>query len=394
MDWLEDCCEPAKVRKKIKYREDAPNLMTTTKCPLQNITNNNTLISKINETVVDINKIVIHAYNFLKLYLLHLYDNNLEFPYIDEKFVMLLFKIIGKRKDMRGRQSGEETKNTSIKLVKFFNDEYKKCITDEDIICNTKYNFILAYEAIDVIKNIENNITEHFVDNVNRFINTTFNVKQEIEKINKKNISDEKKKEERKVFYDEIRKIKTDLLTECDELTSLKKYHVWIKQHKKHILTRANIEKGTVNYDVCVYPQEYLKASIYLNKQFALINTKNDDDKQLKLFHPVPLRTNIIPKFMTIDTASLINLCIEEDSIKYLSDIETYQKKLWNDNFLTHKREFIHNGYSFHHMIKTDGLTACILFIRVNKDYKPIKITKIMQKTSQNKRRSSIYRKY
>ena len=72
-----------------------------------------------------------------------------------------------------------------------------------------------------------------------------------------------------------------------------------------------------------------------MNKQFALINTKNDDDKQLKLFHPVPLRTNIIPKFMTIDTASLINLCIEEDSIKYLSDIETYQKKLWNDNFLT-----------------------------------------------------------
>ena len=43
-------------------------------------------------------------------------------------------------------------------LQLFFDKEFKDCVIDTDIVCSTKLNYILAYEAIDMVKNIENTI--------------------------------------------------------------------------------------------------------------------------------------------------------------------------------------------------------------------------------------------
>ena len=45
------------------------------KTSLKNVAKNNFVISKINDAVSMSNKIVIHSLQFLKLYLIHLYDN-------------------------------------------------------------------------------------------------------------------------------------------------------------------------------------------------------------------------------------------------------------------------------------------------------------------------------
>ena len=53
-------------------------------------------------------------------------------------------------------------------------------------------------------------------------------------------------------------------------------------------------------------------------------------DKDIKLFNAVPLRTDIKPKYITLDTSCLINLLIEENSIEYLKNVKKYKKEIWN----------------------------------------------------------------
>ena len=58
--------------------------------------------------------------------------------------------------------------------------------------------------------------------------------------------------------------------------------------------------KKSIHYDIKVRPFEYLNGMLYMNSVL--------EKQENKLFQPLPLRNNIIPKHIIIDTASLINL--------------------------------------------------------------------------------------
>ncbi len=94
------------------------------------------------------------------------------------------------------------------------------------------------------------------------------------------------------------------------------------------------------------------------------------------MFYVLPLRTRIIPNYVTFDTASIISLLIEKDTIGYLSKIKLKQKEVWNKFFRTNKRVFKKNDYQFNYMIKTDGVACSILFVKIDSDNNPIKISK------------------
>jgi hypothetical protein len=75
--------------------------MKTNKDNINNVLrDNDLLLSIINEITIRTNKIVIHSYQFLKLYLLHLYENNQSFPVLDKEYICDIFKVITKRKKM------------------------------------------------------------------------------------------------------------------------------------------------------------------------------------------------------------------------------------------------------------------------------------------------------
>ena len=94
-----------------------------------------------------------------------------------------------------------ETQELLNKLRTFYKEHYKKCIIYDDIMNDAKLNFIIAYEAIDIVKNINNNISEHFIDYVNKFVNVSFNIKEKIKNITKnKDLTDTKKKQQKKKF--------------------------------------------------------------------------------------------------------------------------------------------------------------------------------------------------
>ncbi len=375
----------SEVKPKVKFKEKH-ELMIVNKTPLKNIIKSDKLLNKINDTVILINKITIQACQFINLYLIYLNDNKLDFPDLNTKFIMAVVKTITIRDDTRGKPPSDETKILLEKLKLFYNQYYKQCIKEEDIMNDTKLNFIMAYEAIDIVKNIKNNITEHFQDYVNKFVNQSFEIKSIIKDINSRDWDKDTKKEVKNGIYSDIRKVKNDLLRTDNKLESDEFFHDWVKKHKPNILTKDKFTKNSVEYDICSNPEDYFKSLMYMNKELEIINEerKRDNKNEFKLFQVVPQRTNIKPCYICLDTASLINLTIEEDSIKYLNNIELYQESIWNNNFKTNKKEFKRKGYQFNYMIKTDGIGCSVLLIKLING-EPIDINNKLQKEVKQK---------
>jgi hypothetical protein len=146
-------------------------------------------------------------------------------------------------------------------------------------------------------------------------------------------------------------------LNETDEIFSN-----WKLTHLSNIL--PNEIKKSIHYDIKVRPFEYLKGMLYMNSVL--------EKQENKLFQPLPLRNNIIPKHIIIDTASLINLfCPEKDKEgnkvkkgELLSNVKDNQNEVWS-NFINLKDKIFKNKYyKFHNQIQTDGISCCLLFIR------------------------------
>ena len=111
----------------------------------------------------------------------------------------------------------------------------------------------------------------------------------------------------------------------------------------------------------------------------------NDDKKQIRLFNVLPLRTNIISKNICIDTCGLIcNFLGDESTSNYLINYKkeaNMQFNLWNRFFNLNKRVFKKGQkYKFSNMIRTDGVSCCILFVRVDINGKPLSKTYLNKK--------------
>ena len=123
-----------------------------------------------------------------------------------------------------------------------------------------------------------------------------------------------------------------------------------------------------------------------MNKELEKLNNERiqEEKEQFKLFQVIPQRTSIKSNYICIDTASLINLVIEENSLEYLNNVEKYQKELWEKHFNIKQKEFKRKGYQFNYMIKTDGVGSSVLLVKlVNGE--PVEITTKMQRELKKK---------
>ena len=240
----------------------------------------------INDAVIRTNKIVFHTYNFLKLYLLYLYDKNKKFPGIDVDFVYTIMGIVSIRSDARGRPASEEKQNIILKLNSFYNKHYRFLIIEDDIVSDDKLSYVLKnYECVDIVKNINNNIKEHFPQYVRKYVNTYFDINQKIINIkSNKELSDLEIKEEIRNITQSYNKIKYDLLPiNKESYTSNKKYHKWINETKQKIMPYTNYHKNSIYYDLEVNPQNYIKSMITINKEIQKM--AEEKEIEFKLFH-------------------------------------------------------------------------------------------------------------
>ena len=376
-----------KKRKKKENIEKYFDHMKTVKNSIKNIikpkkfSDKRTLHNILQDAVYRTNKIIIHTYNFIKLYILYLYEKNEDLPIIDKMFVKIITRIVSTRNDKRGGKPNQKYLEITNELIKFYNEYYRKSIDEIDITNDDKLASILSYECEKIVTCIDTNIKEHFIDHFRRLINIKFNLKDKISKINSnKKLTLDAKKELRNKIYEEFRNIKNDILNvENDELSSPEKYHGWIEKNKYSIIPeKESYSKNSVYYDVKCSPQDYLKGMIFINKKLNKL--------KMKLFNVLPLKTRIIPGYVTIDTNVVSNLLMKTDPKKYRTKIIAKKKKIWAQAFNTDKKVFKKKGYVFNGMIQTDGVACSILFVKADRKGNPIKISKAKKKQMKNKK--------
>ena len=314
-----------------EFRSTEKSAYTTIKTTLKSVLHNhNDVQPVITNLVFEMNDLMIHSYQFIRLYVLKCYNNKQPLPEINEKFILYCIKVLGEKTN-----TGRPEKDTSMleTLQEFYDKEYQPLLNHEKTSLKHKSN-ILPYLATQLHTSLSNNTQERFIQHFLRFINKTTT----------------KITEDKAVLF----KFKKQLL-ECNEETDMM-FDEWKTTHLPNIL-HINIKKS-VYYDVKVNPFDYLKGMLYMNA----VLEKEDH----KLFQPLPLRNNIIPKHIILDTACIVNLFSLEGKTKteLFKAIKENQYDIWNNLLKLQHKTFKSKYYQFHYQIQTDGISCSLLFIR------------------------------
>jgi len=314
-----------------EFRSNEKSAYTTIKTTLKSVLYNHKEVQPvITNMVFEMNDLMIHSYQFIRLYVLKCYNDNQPLPEINEKFILYCIKVLGEKTN-----TGRKEKDTSMldTLQEFYDKEYQPLLNHEKTPLKNKSN-MLPYLATQLHTSLSNNTQEHFIQHFLRFINKTTN-----------DITEDKA-----VLF----KFKKQLL-ECNKETDTI-FDDWKHTHLPNILPE-NIKKS-VHYDVKVSPFDYLKGMLYMNA----VLEKEDH----KLFQPLPLRNNIIPKHIILDTACIVNLFSLEGKTKteLFKAIKENQYDVWNNLLNLKHKTFKSKFYQFHYQLQTDGISCSLLFIR------------------------------
>jgi len=334
------------IKEKTPYR--------TVKTSLKSIIKDQEISQKINDLVVKCNHIVVDTYMFIRLYCLYLYHTGNEIPDLDDKFISYCMMNLGER-DNRGKKPA----NTKLlqELATFYEKEFQPIFNHQkfDIRC---MSYTLPYICQTMETCLSVNLKEHFVKRLLRFINI-FASKYYDEKI----VSNDPKAKKEMIW--KLKKAITD--NKYDDIPEPLKS--WFSKHHIHILPKT-FEKS-ISYDCKVNPYKYIKYSFYMNQKYeeyndSLISSSSDSINYdlIKLFQPLSLRKTNVPRYITIDTATLINIFSEKGTKgKLLQTLKENQELIWNDYFRMDKKVF-HGSkeYSFNYTLQTDGIGVSLLF--------------------------------
>jgi hypothetical protein len=362
------------------------NFLKIIKNPVMEV--NNTFGEILIDAVTRTNKIVTHTYQFLKLFYLYLLEPTtflikpLSIPTLNVQLIRTIMNTITKKVEKTGSKPLSNALTRQIQYV--YDNYYKQTIIPSDIISRDSLKYILNYEEKDIIKNISTNIKEHFASHLLFFIKVFFKFDKQIEKIKKQKLEDSEKKIELQKIYTEYNNVCKDVTNvKNDILISNKKHHneiIWMKN--TFIPSKKIFLKKSIFYDVKAKPLDYIFHMIVLNKKLEEINEiiiqnhlknkKKGKPPIYKLFNALPLRTEIIPKYITLDTAGLIALFTKKNKAYNLKNLTKVKDSIWSKFFKIDKKSFRRNGYKFNHMIKTDGIGTSIVLIKVDKKGNPI----------------------
>jgi hypothetical protein len=186
-------------------------------------------------------------------------------------------------------------------LTTFYKEHYSKTIIDGENLYYDKLSYILAYEAIDMITNSNNNIQEHFIDHLHKYVNIVFDVKKQRDEITKANKDKKLRKQLHKALYEDINKVKKDLVS-FDTLTSNEKYHKWIIEQRIKLFPNKNkFEENNIYYELSHYFNSTTRNfEVYLGTNY---NANNID---WTLFIPGSFKTSNSEKKIIMDDTILI----------------------------------------------------------------------------------------
>jgi hypothetical protein len=149
---------------KLNQKKDIFIIKTSLKSILNDYDKNFILV---NQLVIDSNEYVIRTYQFMRLYFLYCYYNNIDFPEIDRTTILYFMRALS-IKDNRGVKPVNI--NFQNKLDEFYELEFK------NLINKPKFNFtrkthLISFLAEQIFTGFKNNIKEHFITRFRHFMN-------------------------------------------------------------------------------------------------------------------------------------------------------------------------------------------------------------------------------
>jgi len=339
--------------------KEPPDLISsnyrTIKVPLKKVLKHYNIIQpKFEESILRVNQFATIGYEFIKLYVLHLFQNKLELPKINKALVTKIFNLIG-----RGSNKGRKCKVSSDTITTFYNETFSKIYPTK--LDSSHLSYVLPILNDEMLRCFETNIKTHFLKYLCKYINVL--IKYPL--VNTVKMS-KLTKEERKVQYQginkEIRDIKNDIITMKIEKSN-EKHHQFIKDTIS-LFPKDNIKKNNLIYNVKASPQQFIQVSLILNKKI--------EEFGKRCYQVFPQRSNFIPKSITLNTSGLIEVINDTKKeiygigySKMNNNAKKYQKQAWRTILkLENKQLFNHRDYIFYNQIQTDGISCNLLFIR------------------------------
>lgn len=322
-----------------------PDKYKVIKIPLKSIIRDDRLTPKLLDAVVRSNKLIIHVYQFIRLWILKRYHDSKIIPEITKDIIQMVFKALT-IKSVGPNPKGENEKYYE-EFKEFYETEYKK-LGYNNKLDGTHLSQIIGYTSTEMVTAIENNIKANFLNYIKRFVNVSYyNIHKKI----LEDCIDSNKSTLKRDLKKELHIVKQDLIN--NTMLSDSKYHKWISLHRRNILPMdtTTVSQGDINSD----PQKYIKCMIYMN-----VKLESLDGKLCQFF---PLRKNIVPKYIPIDTKSIVEIFVDENPIEYLSNITKYEKVVWNKYFRLSNPVFKLKHYTFNNYITTDCYSVSIHFL-------------------------------
>lgn len=339
------------------------------KCKLKNIIKDESILQTINDHVKTIDKIVMRAYIFIKMYVLNLYEKKETLPDItDVDFISMVIRAITIN-DPKGANMNDNNKILLEKLELFYESHFKPIFGKKYVAIGLSQ--ILGFVKIQMTTAYTNNITMNYVKYINNYMFSVFDsmFKDEYIKLDNKN-----KKEFKKELKKQINIGINDILdgNVCGTFENMKSKDLmkkWIIENiNKIVPENTDYSKKGLENELEKNPMKFFEKMIYMNVELEKI--------QRKMFNCFPLRTSLVPSNIDIDTMSIITLFINQKKeevdkqgiSKVLKDNMTIMyDRIWGEIVDLNASQFKWNKqYKFDHHIITDGVEVTILFRHID----------------------------
>jgi hypothetical protein len=236
---------------------------------------------------------------------------------------------------------------------------------------------VLDYAATEIITSFENNVKANYVKYVDVLVAVECGKNKEIKRI-RATMSQEDGKREIGKLLRKLRELREDLLN-VDGADFKTEDHELIYGLKRTVLPAKGVyKKNSVYYDIHCNPLDYVMPMVRMMRRVEADNGK--------LLNAIPLNTSFVPRHITLDTSVLVRLfddvaeTLETTKTELSHKLQANKPAIWGVLFCLNKSIF-HNSsnsrYMFDYMIKTDGVSCCV--VQVRKDVAIAQKTKRMR---------------
>jgi len=318
-------------------RSDHTTVKTSLKKIIRNYPQNFPII---NQLVLEAQEIVVQTYLFLRLYLLHLFHQGEILPEINSQFILYCLRTLGTRAP-QGKKSADG--DLQQKLQHFYQEQFQPLLGDRPPFSLRNKSYLIPYLAQKIETGFHNNLRNHFLTRFRRYLNRTLPTQLfplDTRPLERKKIANQ---------------VKDSILSDQVNQQCPSSFRDWAQEVPQKLLPQTY--QKSFAYDAKANPSRYLPITIQMNQELE------QSEERCRLFQPIPLRTSMVPGYLTIDTNVILSTFPfpgEKGLNKKTREMSEY---IWGQVFRTDSQVFRRKGYRFT-ALETDGVGVSLHFER------------------------------